>query len=240
MNWQPFTYLALMFFTLSVPLLRSFEPRIRYYSKWKYLLPAIFIPAIIFLIWDVYFTRENVWSFNHDFVTGIYILNLPLEEWSFFFVVPFATVFVYEVLNYFIKNFYFPRVSKYVTWSLLIIFVALAVTFHDRMYTFLNFSIAALVTSFQLVAKTHRTYLSRFYLAWFVNLVPFFLVNGVLTSLPVVSYNDAGNMGIRIYTIPVEDFFYFYTLFLMNINIYEYLKRRSQPEPATTARKSLS
>lgn len=240
MDWQQYTYLFLMLFTLSVPLLRSFEPRIRYYSKWVHLFPAIAIPAAIFLIWDVYFTRHNIWAFNPEYISGIYLINLPIEEWSFFIVVPFACVFVYEVLNYFIKNFYFPRFSKYLTYFFLAGFILLAILYHDRLYTFLNFSLAALVTLFQLIAGTHKTYLSRFYLAWIVNLFPFFLVNGVLTALPVVSYNDLENMGLRLYTIPFEDAFYFFTLFLMNINIYEFLRKRSGLQTAPVAGKSLS
>ena len=49
--------------------------------------------------------------------------------------------------------------------------------------------------------------------------IPFLIVNGLLTSIPVVLYNDAENLGIRIYTIPVEDVFYGYALLLGTILI---------------------
>jgi lycopene cyclase domain-containing protein len=39
-------------------------------------------------------------------------------------------------------------------------------------------------------------------------LIPFLIVNGLLTSIPVVIYNDNENLGIRIYTIPIEDTVY--------------------------------
>jgi lycopene cyclase domain-containing protein len=52
-----------------------------------------------------------------------------------------------------------------------------------------------------------------------------FIVNGILTSKPVVVYNNLENMNIRIGTIPVEDFFYNMTLLLMNIGLYEWFKR---------------
>jgi len=61
-------------------------------------------------------------------------------------------------------------------------------------------------------------------LAYFVSLVPFIVVDGILTSLPVVEYSDQYIMNIHLFTIPVEDFSYFFLLFLMVTTIYEYLK----------------
>lgn len=227
MDWNHYTYLGLMLFTVSVPLIRSFEHRITYYKRWKYLAVAIIIPLIPFIIWDVIFTENKIWEFNPEYVTGYYLLGLPLEEWSFFIAVPFACVFVYEVLNLFVKKFYFPKASLVITILFLILSIFLAVTHIDRVYTFVNYSFAAVVLGIQLIARTYRTYLSRFYLAYFVNLIPFVLVNGILTALPVVIYNNGENLATRFYSIPVEDFFYFLSLFLMNLNIYEHLLQKA-------------
>jgi lycopene cyclase domain-containing protein len=69
--------------------------------------------------------------------------------------------------------------------------------------------------------------LSYFYIAYFLSLVPFLVVNGVLTSLPVVGYDNEENLAIRIYTIPVEDMAYLVNLLLMNLNLYEWFKKKA-------------
>ena len=54
-------------------------------------------------------------------------------------------------------------------------------------------------------------------------MVGFVLVNGVLTYLPVVWYNDLENSGLRLVSIPADDIFYGTALLLMNVSIYERL-----------------
>jgi lycopene cyclase domain-containing protein len=60
-------------------------------------------------------------------------------------------------------------------------------------------------------------------------LIPFLIVNGILTGLfleePVVSYNKNEILGIRILTIPIEDVGYAFSMLFSNLMIFEYLKR---------------
>jgi lycopene cyclase domain-containing protein len=73
-------------------------------------------------------------------------------------------------------------------------------------------------------------WLGRFYLGYVVSLIPFLMVNGLLTGSfleePIVWYNDAENLGLRIGTIPVEDSVYMLLLLMMNTTIYEWLKAK--------------
>jgi lycopene cyclase domain-containing protein len=74
------------------------------------------------------------------------------------------------------------------------------------------------------------TFMGRFYVAYLVAVIPFFMVNGVLTGSfieeQVVWYNNKENLGVRMFTIPFEDLFYGMLLILMNVTIYEKLKAR--------------
>ena len=69
---------------------------------------------------------------------------------------------------------------------------------------------------------------TAFLLAYLIILIPFLLVNGLLTAIPVVLYNDSENLGIRLYTIPVEDIFYGMLLIMMNVVGYERFKAKYQ------------
>lgn len=221
---QHYLYLLLNIFTISVPLIRSFEPRIQFAKKWPALFPALVITATVFIIWDHYFTIMGVWSFNPRYLTGIYIGSLPLEEWLFFFTVPFACVFIYEVLNEFIKKDFFAPIATFLTLILIGAFLMIGVFNLDKWYTSINFIVAAgVLTTHFWIYKTQ--FLGRFYLMFLVHLLPFLIVNGILTGSfieePIVLYNNAENLSIRVGTIPIEDFVYSMSLLLMNITLYK-------------------
>ncbi len=219
-----YTYLMLNLFTVSVPLARSFEPRIAYYKQWKHLFTAIGITGAFFLVWDFFFTKWGIWSFNHNYVIGWDIAGMPLEEWLFFLAIPFACVFIYEVLKYFFPLKGMEKPARIFTLVLSIFLLILGLLNLDKLYTSTTF----ISTSIWLLSQflwSKKSYFSHFYLSYFIALLPFFMVNGVLTSLPVVSYNDLENLGIRLFTIPIEDTVYMLLLLMMNVGIYEHLKK---------------
>ncbi len=220
-------YFLILAFTLSYPLFKSFEDKIRFYKKWPALFPAILISAALFIAWDVWFTKAGVWSFNNEFVTGFYLLGLPIEEWLFFFITPFSCVFIHEVLLYFVKKDVLAGSVKYINSILGLGLLATAAFYHDRLYTVVDFSLlGGFLLIHQYVLKS--AYLGRFYLTWSVCIIPFFLVNGFITGLPIVIYDNLYNINIRIYTIPLEDLFYGMLNFLLVMTIYEYLKQKKQ------------
>ncbi|MFN6039186.1 MAG: lycopene cyclase domain-containing protein, partial [Bacteroidota bacterium] len=99
-----FLYLSIDAFTLLGPLILSFDKRVAFYKKWKPLFLAISIMMIIFIPWDILKTDHGVWGFNQDYICGIYFFNLPIEECLFFVCIPYACIFIYECLNYYLKK----------------------------------------------------------------------------------------------------------------------------------------
>ncbi len=220
-----FTYLLVNFFTILVPLLYSAEPRIRFYKKWKYLFPAIFFTGAFFIIWDYFMASHQVWGFNSSYILGWYFFGLPLEEFLFFITVPYACVFIYENVSHFLDQKIFPRNEKIIVWLVSGMALITALLFYSKAYTFTVFLFFGLFFPIAtLILPAQR--LNFFLLTYLISLIPMAIVNGLLTALPVVVYNNAQNLGIRIGTIPVEDFFYSATLLVMNISLYEWAKSR--------------
>ncbi len=143
-NWA---YFYLHIFTFLPVFALSFDRNVHYYKKWKSLLPAILIMGGIFIAWDVFFTVQGVWGFNDDYLTGLSFLKLPVEEWLFFFTVPFACVFIYECLNFYIKKDFLARAEQPLTLALAVIFLAVGLLFWGHLYTTTTFLLAG---SFQL------------------------------------------------------------------------------------------
>ncbi len=221
---EKYLYLIINILTLVGPLSASFYPKAPFYKKWKYVFPAIALTAFIFIVWDEVFTRMSVWGFNERYLLGIYIGNLPLEEILFFICIPYACVFTYFSLSYLIKKDILFLYQKHISIVLLIVLLVIGVSNLQKWYTAVSFIMLALMLTFQLwVLKP--TYMGRFYFAYLFILLPFLVVNGVLTGSfieeEVVWYNNAENLFIRIGTIPVEDIFYGMLLILINVILYE-------------------
>ncbi len=224
-----YLYLWIMFCSVILPFLWSFEKRARYYRSFKALFPAIAIVGTFFIIWDIIFTARGIWGFNERYLSGIYIANLPLGEWLFFIVIPFCCVFIYRVVLYTVKRNIWSSAALRISNFLIGFCAAMAVVHYDRWYTVVTFSIlAVLIYVHSHVWKV--PWLGRFYFSYLFILIPFFIVNGVLTGFgieeEVVWYDDTENMGRRILTIPFEDAFYGMILILGVVSLYEYFGRK--------------
>jgi lycopene cyclase domain-containing protein len=221
---QQWTYALLLAGSILIPLIRSFESRIYFRKYWPALFTGILVMMMVFIPWDVVFTRNGVWGFSHDHVLGLYILSLPLEEWLFFVIIPYCVVFSYEVIRYFFPKIHFPKTALWLSVLLGVGLIVLGLIHADRLYTLVVMLLTGGLLLLQPMLKTHKTWLSQYYVSYLVTLIPFFIVNGVLTALPVVWYDNTQNLGIRMGTIPVEDSAYFMAMMLMVMTVYERIK----------------
>jgi lycopene cyclase domain-containing protein len=223
-------YLLILILSLAGPLALSFDKKVAFYKQWKFVFPAMLLPAAFFIVWDILFTRQGVWTFNPAYLTGIYLVNIPLEEALFFFVVPYCCVFIYECIRcyrpHITANFTARTVFQMIGICLLIV----AVFNYGRAYTYFTFMFTAAFIAILFIFRRWFTgfHIGAFLLAYAIILLPFLAVNGVLTALPVVSYSNTQTLGIRIFTIPFEDVFYGMLLVMMNIAIFEKLRSRSK------------
>jgi len=222
-SWTYFTLLGL---SLLYPLAQSFEKRVFMHRKIKFILPGLLVTGTVYILWDIWFTKAGIWGFNHNYTREVYLLGLPVEEWLFFLVVPYCCIFLYEVLRYFVKRFYYPDFSRILIYVLLVLLIGSLPFVWHRTYTFTSSAFTSLMLILQLFQKTYKTWFSGFMLTYLVSLIPFLIVNGFLTSIPVVWYDNAENLGIRIYTVPLEDFIYLMGLLLPSVNIYQLLLHR--------------
>ena len=215
--------------TIIGPFLLSFDKKVHFYTHWKALFPALIIVGLLFLVWDSYFTHNGIWGFNPNYISRIYISNLPLEEVCFFLVVPYACVFIYEVLLA-----YFPLIKV----KKLGHFFALGFTFAGFTFALMNMEnwytasagIVSAILTIGIYFINRVTWYGNFVLTFIVAVIPFLIVNSILTGAftdqPVVWYNENHIIGARIITIPIEDLFYNYAMLLPVIGIFEYLKKR--------------
>ncbi|WP_342646130.1 lycopene cyclase domain-containing protein [Mucilaginibacter sp. CSA2-8R] len=222
-----YAYLLINFLTIIFPVLLSFDKRVAFYKSWKYICPGMALTGLVFLFWDVLFTVKGVWSFNPAYIIGLKFFDLPLEEILFFLTVPFSCIFIYACLNYYVRWSLPQTISKTISLLVIILCAAMLSVYYNRLYTAVNFGFLMVVLIvLQYVLKSN--WLNRFYMAYIVSLLPFYIVNGILTSIPIVMYNNAENIGKRVGTIPIEDHFYSMALLLMNIGFFEYFKRKNK------------
>jgi lycopene cyclase domain-containing protein len=223
-------YFLIDLFALLPTFLLSFHRKIEFYKNWKFLFPAIGITAIFFITWDIAFTQKAVWGFNREQIYGIYFFNLPLEEILFFIVVPYSSIFTYEVIQIFHFSELPVRIHKGISILVIIFSLMLAFRFNDHLYTFYVFLLTSvLLILFEFILRV--SWMKRLYTAFALLLVPFIIMNGFLTSTlmgsVVVWYNSSQFTGLRLLTIPVEDIFYGLSLILMNIAFYEFFKKKA-------------
>ncbi|MBK9637523.1 MAG: lycopene cyclase domain-containing protein [Bacteroidetes bacterium] len=229
-----YLYLYINLFTILVPFIFSFHKRLQFHLHFFSFLKASVLVAIPFILWDGYFTSLGVWGFNGNYISGIKLYHLPIEEVLFFICIPFSCVFTYHCLLLFFNMKWEERTEKIVITTLVLFLFITGIIYLSHLYTsvtFISLAILLLILKFYIQVKWLPSFLS----VYLVLLIPFSIVNGILTGTgldsPVVWYNESHIMGLRLMTIPVEDVFYGLELLLLNVFFYhQFLDKKANKE----------
>ncbi|MGR3853716.1 lycopene cyclase domain-containing protein [Chryseobacterium indologenes] len=226
-----YTYILINFFTVIICFLASFDRRIQFNKLFLKFFLSSTIVAVPFILWDIWFTGKGVWWFDDRYTLGFKIAGLPLEEWLFFYCIPFACVFTYYCLE---KFFTFNRADLFnnlIVFTSVIVLSVVGLLYYDRIYTLLTIIVTVLTLSYlHFIAK--KEWIGKASFVYLVLMPGFFAVNGILTGSfipsPVVNYNPADFLGVRMGTIPVEDAVYGYSQFLLNIYFFKKITKNEK------------
>jgi lycopene cyclase domain-containing protein len=93
-NWS---YVAMLLFVIVGSWWLEFAFKLRVLRRPRILVTAIVPVSIFFLMWDAFAINQNHWTFDSEQILGIFgPLNIPLEEYLFFLIIPMAAVLTLE------------------------------------------------------------------------------------------------------------------------------------------------
>jgi lycopene cyclase domain-containing protein len=220
-----YEYLLLNALILAGPILFSFDRKVNYVSKWPHAIGASIIVLVPFIVWDVLVTGRH-WWFNEKFTSEIALLGLPLGEWLFFITVPFACLFIWEIIVT-SRSRQLLTIQKFIPFIAGVAFLTgVWFFFRGLEYTGLVGIAIGLIILLDLIFSTGIVLQKQSYLFLLIVTMLVLIFNGYLTARPVVLYDEQYQLGFRIVTIPLEDFFYGYSLLLLNVIVYEKILRR--------------
>lgn len=236
-----YAYILVDLFCLSGPFFLSFHKSVAFYKNFKALILGLLVMMLVYIPWDILFTHWGIWNFNEKYTLSYRWMLLPIEEWLFFLAVPFACVFTFECVRYFKKSAPSQTFTRIATAIILAACIMLMWTagMYELWYTFSATTLCLFLLLFHAYKKS--PFLGYLLFAWMILLIPFFISNGILTGLhfyeydlintskvdiseAIVRYNNQFNLGIRIWSVPVEDFFYGLAMVLLTVTPYEHFR----------------
>lgn len=195
-------------------------------AVWKELLVPLVMMALIFIAWDILFTALGVWRFNPAYIQGVSIINLPWAEVCWFFIIPFCSLFVYQIVKIRWSN---PWGSaRTLQFVLLVVLFGMYLLNMDRIYSATSLSMTISMIGLSLIVnwKGFGLFIASFLLL----LIPMGLFNGMLTGLltkeALVQYNSAEFGGIRILSFPIEDIGFGFSFLIGILLLSDFIKHR--------------
>ncbi len=220
-----YEYFLFNLIVLLGPIAASFEKRVHFVTKWRLAFPAIALAALPYIIWDALVTGRH-WNFNPAYILGFSPFGLPIEEILFFLTIPFASLFMWEVISSYIPKQEATNKGTVGVFRGLLLAGIILYAQGQKEYTAFAFGALGIVGILDDILQVKLIPQKRTLLYILTVTVCNGIFNGYLTYRPVVIYNNTYNLGIRLGTIPVEDFCYGLSLILLATIFYELLKKK--------------
>jgi len=222
-----YTYLLINLGLLLFTFLLFSIKQLNFARNSKFIILAVLINVFAFSVPTEFLTQFKVIVFNPPYLTGLTLWELPVEELLISLFLPLCGLAIYLFLNIRFPDNTPEKYSLAVSNIMLGICIAMLYFGHQKLYTFFTFSIL-LVFLLYIEYVNKLRFMYRFYRAYLVFLVPFYLVYGLITSLPVLQFNSAETLNFNLSNIPFESHFYFMGMLLLSIYLYELFKTRAR------------
>ena len=87
----------------TLPLEWAFRARV--YRQPGRLVRALWLPFVVFVVWDALAIARGHWTFSPRYTTGWHIpFDVPVEELTFFVVIPICALLSYESVRRIVKR----------------------------------------------------------------------------------------------------------------------------------------
>ncbi|WP_393971789.1 lycopene cyclase domain-containing protein [Oxyplasma meridianum] len=232
-----FAYLLLLAL-IALPVLGlSISSKIRKIRKFKPLVFSIFTVAPIYIVWDEYAVLIGTWKFNHSYIIGLYLWLIPVEEILFFIIVPFATLLIYEGL--FMLKGVSSKVFQWPGIAAGLILVGFGIVNWQHSYTIFAFIFAGMALIFMATLEPQMLFSSRLWAFMAISYIPFVVFDHIMVTLPIFTYGKNVTLGIYIFSIPLEEYVYVFSLLLFYVLAYNFYQERHL-KPISKERTSVS
>ena len=201
--------------------------QINFAGQSKFIILAVLINVFAFSVPTEFLTQLKVVVFNPPYLSGMTLWELPIEELLLSLLLPFSGIAIYLFLNVRYKDNSLEKYSLALSNMMLGVCIAMLYFGHQKLYTLFTFSILLVFLLYiEYVNKIRFMY--KFYRAFLVSLLLFYTVYGILTSIPVIQYTTEETLNFNFSHIPFESHFYYMSMLLLSIYLYELFKSRAR------------
>lgn len=201
--------------------------QINFAGQSKFIILAVLINVFAFSVPTEFLTQLKVIVFNPPYLSGMTLWELPIEELLLSLLLPFSGIAIYLFLNMHYKDNSLEKYSLALSNMMLGVCIAMLYFGHQKLYTLFTFSILLVFLLYiEYVNKIRFMY--KFYRAFLVSLLLFYTVYGILTSIPVIQYTTEETLNFNFSHIPFESHFYYMSMLLLSVYLYELFKSRAR------------